>query len=68
MKGDQIDTPFHYVPLHSAEAGRKFGRTHFPLPVTDNISDRLARLPSFLSLGDEADRVIDRVLSFLCNN
>lgn len=64
MKDGQIDTPFHYVPLHNAEAGIRYGRTPFALPVTDNISDRLARLPSFLSLGDEAERVIDRAKSF----
>ena len=64
MKQDQIDTPFHYVPLHSAEAGRQFASTPFPLPVTDNVTERLVRLPSFLSLGDDAERVIERALSF----
>jgi len=65
MKAAQITTPFHYVPLHSAEAGRHFGRTPFALPVTDNVAERLVRLPSFLTLGEDADHVINRALSFL---
>jgi dTDP-4-amino-4,6-dideoxygalactose transaminase len=64
MKSGQIDTPFHYVPLHSSEAGRRFGRASGQMTVTDDITDRLVRLPSFFSLGDEAQRVIDHALSF----
>jgi dTDP-4-amino-4,6-dideoxygalactose transaminase len=65
MRGDEIYTPFHYVPLHSAEAGRKFGRVSGPMTVTEDVTDRLVRLPSYFSLGQEADRVIDRALAFL---
>ena len=36
MKADDIGTPFHYVPLHSSPAGRKFGRTPGPMPNTDD--------------------------------
>jgi dTDP-4-amino-4,6-dideoxygalactose transaminase len=65
MRGDEIYTPFHYVPLHSAEAGRKFGRVSGPMTVTDDVTDRLVRLPSYFSLGRDANRVIDRALTFL---
>jgi dTDP-4-amino-4,6-dideoxygalactose transaminase len=65
MEAVDIATPFHYVPLHSAEAGRRFGRAAGPMTVTDDIANRLVRLPSFLSLGDDAERVIERALSFL---
>ena len=68
MKTGEIDTPFHYVPLHSASAGRKFGRTPYALPVTDDVTDRLVRLPSFLGLGDDAARVIDRALLFFARD
>ncbi len=40
-----IYAAFHYVPLHSSPAGRRFGRTAGDLPVTDDIADRLLRLP-----------------------
>jgi dTDP-4-amino-4,6-dideoxygalactose transaminase len=65
MEADQIVTPFHYVPLHSSEAGRRFGHTPFPLSITDDIADRLVRLPSFFSLGGDVERVIARALPFL---
>jgi dTDP-4-amino-4,6-dideoxygalactose transaminase len=64
MKVDEITTPFHYVPLHSAEAGRRFGRAAGPMTVTDQIADRLARLPSFFSLGKSIERVIERAQDY----
>ena len=46
---------FHYVPLHSAPAGLRYGRVHGgELPVTDDLSARLIRLPMHYAL-DEAD-------------
>jgi dTDP-4-amino-4,6-dideoxygalactose transaminase len=50
LKARGIHAVFHYVPLHSSPAGRKFGRTAGPLPVTDDISDRLLRLPLYYDL------------------
>ena len=44
---------FVYVPLHSAPAGRKYGRSHGPLPHIDAASDRLVRLPLWAGLTDE---------------
>jgi dTDP-4-amino-4,6-dideoxygalactose transaminase len=41
---------FHYVPLHSSPAGRKYGRTAGSMAVTDAISDRLVRLPLWAGL------------------
>ncbi|MFL1463833.1 dTDP-4-amino-4,6-dideoxygalactose transaminase [Roseococcus sp. DSY-14] len=50
----------HYVPLHSAPAGRRFGRTPLPMPVTDDAAARLLRLPLHPRLGEgEQDRVLD---------
>lgn len=56
-----IGAPFHYVPLHSSPAGRKFGRTDGPLPLTDDLSGRLIRLPLWSGIGAAQARVIDRV-------
>ena len=46
---------FHYVPLHSSEAGRKFTDRDRACPVTDDISGRLLRLPFYTTL-DPADQ------------
>ena len=56
---------FHYVPLHSAPAGRKYGRAHGDLPVTDEVSDRLVRLPLYYGITEqEIDRVAGAVQAF----
>lgn len=69
MRAAGIITPFHYVPLHSAPAGRKYARTATEsLPVTDDISARLVRLPIFYDLGDEIEAVIEAVSIFLLKN
>jgi dTDP-4-amino-4,6-dideoxygalactose transaminase len=41
---------FHYVPLHSSEAGRRYGRAHGELSVTDDLSARLLRLPLWIGV------------------
>ena len=46
---------FHYIPLHSAAAGRKFGRFHGEDVYTTKESERLMRLPMFYNL--EMDKV-----------
>lgn len=49
---------FHYVPLHSSPAGRKFGRTASRMSVTDDVAVRLLRLPLWLGLEQQ---VIEQV-------
>jgi dTDP-4-amino-4,6-dideoxygalactose transaminase len=54
-----VHSVFHYVPLHSSESGRKLGRSSGRLPITDDVSDRLLRLPLWPDLTDaEIDHVI----------
>ena len=53
LNGHGVNAVFHYVPLHSSPAGRKFGRTHGELPTTDNLSERLVRLPLWLGMGEQ---------------
>ncbi len=59
-----IQAVFHYVPLHGSDLGRRLDPAAH-CPVTDDISDRLVRLPLFPGLveADQA-RVIDAVRSF----
>ena len=65
MKARGINPVFHYVPLHSSPAGRRFGHTPLPMPVTDRIGDTLVRLPLFYGL-DEAqmDEIRDGAAAF----
>ena len=65
MKANGIITPFHYVPLHSAPAGKKFGRVSGSMNVTDDISSRLARLPMFAGVAKEQDEIIEIVTKML---
>jgi len=53
LKSRGVHAVFHYVPLHSAPAGRKFGRAAGPMTVTDDIAARLLRLPLFYGLTEE---------------
>jgi dTDP-4-amino-4,6-dideoxygalactose transaminase len=64
-KADGIMTPFHYVPLHSAPAGRRFGRASGDLPNTEDLAARLVRLPLYPRMGDALLRVIERVQAHL---
>lgn len=56
LRANGIGGLFHYVPLHSAAAGRRFARTHGELDRTDDLSARLVRLPLFqgMTFGDVA--------------
>lgn len=44
---------FHYVPLHSSPGGRRYGRTSGSLTVTEDLSDRLLRLPLWADMTRE---------------
>jgi dTDP-4-amino-4,6-dideoxygalactose transaminase len=56
---------FHYQPLHLSEVGRAYGGRPGQCPVTEDVGDRLLRLPFFGGLGEsQQDEVIDAVLGF----
>jgi dTDP-4-amino-4,6-dideoxygalactose transaminase len=62
IRGGGVDAVRHYVPLHSAPAGRRFGRAAGSLAVTDSVAERLVRLPLWSGLPDaDVDFVIDTV-------
>lgn len=65
MRRKGIATVFHYVPLHSSPAGRRFGRTHGDLSVTLSVADRLVRLPFWVGLEENLGLVIFEVFSAL---
>jgi len=66
LKDRRIMATFHYQPLHSAPAGVRCGRApQEGCPVTDEVSDRLLRLPLFAGMRpDERDRITEAVLEF----
>ena len=65
LKERGVMSVFHYVPLHSAPAGLKFGRFAGEDEFTTRESERLTRLPLFYGMTDsEVDQVIDAVRSF----
>lgn len=65
LKRSGILAIFHYVPLHSSTAGRKFGRFHGEDRYTTAESDRLVRLPMWFGMKpEEIDMVISAVAGF----
>jgi dTDP-4-amino-4,6-dideoxygalactose transaminase len=65
LNGRGINAVSHYVPLHSAPAGRRFGRVSAPLPITDRVADQLVRLPLWADMGPaESDAVVAAVLDW----
>jgi len=66
LKTENIHAVFHYIPLHSSPMGQKYGYTEKDLPVTNDISGRLLRLPLFYDITmEEQNRVIASIQKFL---
>ena len=61
-----VQATFHYQPLHTSPAGRRYGRTGSDgCPVSERVADRVLRLPLFAGMaGWEMERVIDAVRSY----
>ncbi len=68
MKAAEIITPFHYVPLHSAPAGKTYGRAHGDMTVTNDISDTLVRLPMYFDIGANIEHVLSAALDYFEEN
>jgi dTDP-4-amino-4,6-dideoxygalactose transaminase len=65
LKDHDIHPVFHYVPLHSAPAGLKYGRVGGDLSVTESVADRLLRLPLWLGLEEYQHSVVRRIVTVL---
>lgn len=59
MKKRGVQTVFHYIPLHSAPAGLKAGRSHGELPMTDALSERLVRMPLWVGVEEHLDAIFE---------
>jgi dTDP-4-amino-4,6-dideoxygalactose transaminase len=65
LKSHGILAVFHYLPLHLSDMGRKFGGKDDDCPVTEDLSDRLLRLPFYYDLTeDEQMRVVHALYRF----
>lgn len=65
LKAKEILSVFHYVPLHSAPAGIKFGRFHGEDRYTTRESERLLRLPMYYRLtADQVEYITGQVKAF----
>ncbi|MGB4726710.1 MAG: dTDP-4-amino-4,6-dideoxygalactose transaminase [Thermogutta sp.] len=59
LKSEGIHAVFHYVPLHTSPMGRTFGYKEGDLPVTEDLSARLVRLPMYYELTQhDQERVV----------
>jgi dTDP-4-amino-4,6-dideoxygalactose transaminase len=65
MERRGVSTVFHYIPLHSSPGGRRFGRAVGELPVTDELSDRLVRLPLWVGFEEFQEQVIASIVEVL---
>lgn len=68
-KENGIETPFHYIPLHLSKVGEGFGYKKGDLPLTEEYSNRLIRMPMYYDLTEEeinyifevSDKLFDRL-------
>ena len=64
LKEKEISAVFHYIPLHSAPAGCRYGRFYGDDIHTTKESERLVRLPLYYNMGDAVYEVVDAVRKF----
>lgn len=65
LRARDIHAVFHYVPLHSSPAGRRFGRVAGSMTVTDDVSNRLLRLPLYFGLEEpDVTEIVAAIAAF----
>lgn len=62
LRKKNIYSVFHYVPLHSSPAGKRYGRVHGTMEVTDSCSERLIRLPLWIGISEEQQDEVVKVI------
>ena len=66
LKERNITTVFHYIPLHTSPMGKQMGYKEGYLPITEDLSSRLVRLPCYFELTPEdQERIVNDVFRFL---
>lgn len=68
LKSESVHSVFHYVPLHTSPVGRKLGYREGMLPITEDVSERLIRLPCYYELGlTEVNQICEHIHRFFSN-
>jgi len=68
LKRNGISAVFHYIPLHSSSMGKRFGYSEGDLPLTEELSARLLRLPFYPDITREEQlRVVSCISEFFAN-
>jgi dTDP-4-amino-4,6-dideoxygalactose transaminase len=66
LKQNGMQAVFHYIPLHSSPMGKKFGYRANDLPITEELSGRLLRLPFYCDVTEEEQlRVVQHITNFI---
>ena len=65
LKEQGVLAVFHYVPLHSSPAGKKYGRVSGELNNTEELADRLLRLPLWIGMDEAQETVITQLQAAL---
>lgn len=68
LSDNGIQAVFHYVPLHSSPMGKTFGYMADDLPITENLSGRLLRLPTYPDLTEAEQRNIIELVNYYLND
>jgi dTDP-4-amino-4,6-dideoxygalactose transaminase len=65
LREHKVESVFHYLPLNTSPMGQHFGSKAGECPVTEDLSDRLVRLPFYTGMTDEEQqRVLMTIYSF----
>lgn len=65
LNAKEINGVFHYLPLHTSGMGRRFGGKEGDCPVSEDVSDRLLRLPFYNDLSEaDQERVVTALMDF----
>ena len=65
LKENGVTAVFHYIPLHTAPAGKEYGRFHGEDKYTTKESERIIRLPMYYELDEQdAEKVMDLIHTF----
>ena len=66
LNSADVNAVFHYVPLHDSAAGRRYGRSHGTLSVTQEVSGRVIRLPLYSGMDEtHVGRVVELLVGAL---
>ena len=65
LKSKNIQTVFHYIPLHDSPAGAKMARYHSDMINSTLLSERLIRLPLWLGIESYQDYIIEQIIDVL---